>query len=310
MIRKYNLKKLVPYFSEKIGQAVMKISPSDADRINEIRLRSKRPVSVSVAEGEFFLSRSGGFTVNESLAVIADTEDIERSFSAVCDYSVHSYKREISEGFVTLEGGNRVGICGTAVTENGQTSTLKYISGLNFRISGQAFGCADEICRRFFSDRLCSMLIIGPPSCGKTTLLRDMCRNLGDRYRISVIDERGEIGAVYHGVPQNSIGNMTDVFDGYPKAQGISAAVRVMSPQIVVCDEIGGQEDCEAIMDSAVCGVKIIASVHGFSHNVLLHSRWIRKLAESGLFEYAVVLGDRSDPGKIKYVKKVVDVLC
>ncbi len=310
MIRKYNIRKLAPYFSDKIGSAVSKITSADAEQISEIRLRTGRPVSLSVCGKEKFLTQSGGLTECEGMAVTANMSDIEKSFNAVCDYSVHSYGREISEGFITIEGGNRVGICGTAVTENNCIKTLKYISGLNFRISGQAFGCADEICKRYFNEKPCSMLIVGPPSSGKTTILKDICRNLGSRYKISVIDERGEIGAVYHGVPQNSVGLMTDVFVGYPKAFGITSAVRVMSPQIIVCDELGGNDDCEAVINSVSTGVKIIASMHGFTEQAVLSNKGIRQLAESGMFEYAAVLEGDTVPGKIKYVKKVVDVIC
>jgi stage III sporulation protein AA len=153
------------------------------------------------------------------------------------------------------------------------------------------------------------MIIIGPPASGKTTLLKDMCRSLGSRYRISVIDERGEIGAVYHGVPQNSIGAMTDVFDGYPKAEGITAAVRVMSPQIVMCDELGGSEDCDAVSRSVNSGVKIIASAHGFSPEDAFRQNGLESLVRKGIFEYAAVLKGEENPGKIEYIKKAADLI-
>ena len=265
---KQNISKLKNYFPPKIGQSLLMMSCFDD--IHEIRMRVNRPLGIVSYGTERFLTGRGGVT----------------------------------EGFITLEGGNRVGICGTAVTENGKIETLKYISGLNFRISGQAYGCADEIYNKCFCSGLKSLLIIGPPMSGKTTVIKDLCRILGGRYRISVIDERGEIGAVYHGVPQNNVGRMTDVFDGYPKSKGILTAVRVMSPDIVVCDEIGGEEDCSALLSSSNTGVKVIASVHGGGLRDVIKRKNIDEIIKNGIFECFATLGTGRNVGKvIKYEK-------
>lgn len=297
MNRRQSVLNLLNYFPLRIGQSVSRIS--DMSEIHEIRMRSGRPVGIVSFGRERFLTEKGFLTDYPDMCFIVTSEDMEYSFRAVCDYSIHSYKREISEGFVTLEGGNRVGICGTAVTENGNISTIKYISGLNFRIAGQACGCAENICEKVIRNGLGSILVTGPPMSGKTTVIRDMCRIFGRNNRISVIDERGEIGAVYNGVPQNDVGRMTDVFDGYPKAKGIITAVRVMSPDIVVCDEIGGREDCEALLSSANTGVKIIASVHGTKISEIRKRRYLDEVIGNGIFEYFVTLGTGKDIGKV-----------
>lgn len=297
MNRRESVLKLKNYFPAYIGQSLECLT--DCDSVHEIRMRTGRPVGIVSFGTERFLTQKGNLTDYPDMCSQVTPEDMEYSFRAVCDYSIHSYRREISEGFITLEGGNRVGICGTAVTENGKISTLKYVSGLNFRIAGQAFGCAEDICRRILQKGLCSVLVIGPPMSGKTTVIRDMCRILGEKYRISVIDERGEIGAVYHGIPQNNIGKMTDIFDGYPKAQGIMTAVRVMSPDIVVCDEIGGDEDCAALLSSANTGVRIIATVHGGSLSGVKKRRFLSEVIESGIFDCYVTLGGGGSIGKI-----------
>lgn len=297
MNRKQAILKLINYFSIHIGQSISQMS--DFERVHEIRMRTNRPLGIVSFGKERFLTEKGNLTDFPDMCRKVTSEDMEYSFRAVCDYSIHSYKREIAEGFVTLEGGNRVGICGTAVTENGKITTLKYISGLNFRIAGQAFGCAEEICRRSFEKGICSVLIIGPPMSGKTTIIRDMCRVFGSEYRISVIDERGEIGAVYHGNPQNDIGKMTDVFDGYPKAEGIMTAVRVMSPDIVVCDEIGGEDDCNALLSSANTGVKIIASVHGGGLTEIKKRKFLTDVINNGIFDCYITLGSGKNIGKI-----------
>lgn len=297
MNRRESVLKLKSYFPEHIRQSLEKLA--DCDSVHEIRMRTCRPVGIVSFGKERFLTQKGNLTDFPDMCRQVTQEDVEYSFRAVCDYSIHSYSREISEGFITLEGGNRVGICGTAVTENGKVTTLKYISGLNFRIAGQAFGCADEICRKVFEKGLCSVLVIGPPMSGKTTVIRDMCRISGEKYRISVIDERGEIGAVYHGIPQNDVGRMTDIFDGYPKAQGIMTAVRVMSPDIVVCDEIGGEEDCAALLSSANTGVRIIATVHGGSLSGIKKRKFLGEVIESGIFDCFVTLSGIG--GKMKF---------
>ncbi len=297
MNRKESILKLKSYFPPHIGQSISLIS--DFDSIHEIRMRTNHPIGIVSFGKERFLTQKGNLTDFPDMCQSITSEDMEYSFRAVCDYSIHSYKREIAEGFVTLEGGNRVGICGTAVTENGEIATLKYISGLNFRIAGQAFGCAEEMCRRIFENGLSSVLIIGKPMSGKTTVIRDMSRILGGRYRVSIIDERGEIGAVYHGVAQNDVGKMTDVFDGYPKAQGIMTAIRVMSPDVIVCDEIGSEQDCNALLSSANTGVKIIASVHGGGMADISKRKFLREVVENNIFDCFITLGSGENIGKI-----------
>ncbi len=297
MNRKQSVLNLLSYFSPQIGQSISKIS--DMNEIHEIRLRSGHPVGIVSFDKERFITEKGNLTDYPDMCRTVSAEDVEYSFRAVCDYSIHSYKREISEGFVTLEGGNRVGICGTAVTDNGNITTVKYISGLNFRIAGQALGCAESICERVIRNGMGSILVIGAPMSGKTTIIRDMCRIFGNRYHVSVIDERGEIGAVYQGVSQNDVGRFTDVFDGYPKVQGIITAVRVMSPDIVVCDEIGGKEDCDALLTTANMGVKIIASVHGKSYAEIARRHYLKDVIESGIFEYFITLDSGKNIGKV-----------
>lgn len=294
-----NFRKVLLYMPKSIAGAIGKISAESIGNISEIRLRVNRPVSVSSFGKNYYVTENGGLTSHKSLGIVAGKNDITECFRAVCDYSVHSYKKEISEGFITLEGGNRVGISGTAVACGQEIETLKYINGLNFRIAGQVKGCAEKICSRLYDKTPVSLLIIGPPLSGKTTILKDICRILGEKYRISVIDERSEIAAVYHGEPQNDIGTFTDIFDGYPKGEGISSAVRVMAPEIVICDEIGGKSDCDAILDSVNSGVKFIASVHGRSFDEVLKRSNISGLISNGMFQYGVLLGAGSRLGEV-----------
>lgn len=301
-----NFRKVLLYMPKRIAEAIGKISSENIRRINEVRFRVNKPVSISSFGKNYYVTEKGGLTTCKTLGIISNKNDINESFRAICDYSIHSYKSEISEGFITLEGGNRVGMCGTAVLNGQCIETLKYINGLNFRIAGQVIGCSEKICNRLYDKNIVSLLIIGPPLSGKTTVLKDICRILGEKYKISIIDERSEISAVYHGESQNDIGTLTDIFDGYPKGEGITTAVRVMSPEIIICDEIGGKKDCDAILDSINSGVKFIASVHGSTIEEILKRNNIAKLISNGIFQYGVLLGSGSRLGEIIEIKKLI----
>ncbi len=285
---------LLCYFSGRLGEAVRKIS--DWENIWEIRLRVNRPLAVSAGKRIFYVTDSGQLTYNSKTAIAVSEQDIQRCFEAVCRYSVHSFQREIAQGFITVKGGHRVGFCGTPVLRDGAVENIKNISSMNFRIAREVIGCADKLFAECFSGGLCNVLVAGIPSSGKTTLLRDLARLLGERYRVALIDERGELAAVSGGIPQNDVGVNTDVFDGYGKTVGISTAVRVMSPQIIVCDEIGSEEDFSAIREAACSGVYTAASIHAADMDELKH-----KCPDTDFFDRIAFL---SDMGKISSVSE------
>lgn len=247
-------------------------------QIAEIRLRAGRQaVSVNVF-GEMKIC-SPPFSA----------EEIAECFAEICRYSVYSFEEEIARGFVTLDGGHRVGICGTAVTKNGQITSIKDVSGLNIRIAHQVIGCADELYGRVFSHGLHSLLLAGKPLCGKTTVLRDLARQLGARRRVVLIDSRGELSASVRGVPSFDIGLNTDALCGCGKSAGIMLAIRSLSPEVVICDEIGNDE--AAVEQAMFCGVKVIASAHAKSIEELKKRPSTRGLVP--LFERVAVLGER-----------------
>ncbi len=255
---------LICYFSGEIGKAVRNISDGFFEDIREIRLRVGRPAAVTLKNSVRYIMPDGNLTYAAETAPEISPEDIKRTFEAVCQYSIHSYQKEISEGFITVKGGHRVGLCGTF-----SGGTVKNIGSLNFRAAREIIGCSDELFGQFFGKGLCSLLIAGPPGSGKTTVLRDLSRNLGRIYRTVLIDERGELAAVWNGIPQNDIGINTDVFDGYNKYDGIMTAVRVMSPQVIICDEIGTESDLAAVTAASHSGIYVIASIHASSSDEL-----------------------------------------
>ncbi len=280
---------IVSYFGGETGRAVRNIPADIFENIREVRLRANRPASVWVNNSIRYIDGNGQLVCRPESAVNVSAEDVKRTFEAVCQYSVHSFQREIAVGFITLRGGHRVGICGTDIS-----GSVKNVGSLNFRIAREVRGCSDELCGNVFGNGLCNLLIAGAPMTGKTTVLRDISRNLGKYFKTALIDERGELAAVWNGVPQNDIGLNTDVFDGYDKFRGIMTAIRVMSPQVIICDEIGN--DLEALRAAALSGVYIAATVHAASLDELE-----RKGIDRNIFDCAVLLtGD----GKVSEIRK------
>lgn len=284
---------ILHYFKGNVHNAVSQIPEFLFNDIQEIRLRVNKPLSVMCGFKPSYITPNGNLTCNSANTVTVTEQELNQCFEAVCQYSVHSFKREICEGFVTLKGGHRVGLCGTTVIHDGTIENIKNVSSLNFRISHQLKGCAEKIYNQAFSHGLSNVLIAGAPMSGKTTLLRDLTRILGNNYKTSVIDERGEIAAVCNGIPQNDVGINTDVFDGYPKPEGISTAVRVMSPQVIICDEIGGDKDMTAIKQASYCGVYVVATIHAINITELI------KRAGTDVFGKIVFLSEKGSVATI-----------
>lgn len=293
--------------SDRIRIAVMRIDRDEKERITEIRLRLGRSLSVGFPENDLFVTEEGKLTRYPGLGIKIDRNDIEAVFQSACRYSVHSFQKEVANGFLTIAGGNRIGICGTAVVSCGKIENVRDISGLNIRIAREITGCAQELQTKLESAGIQSVLIAGPPSSGKTTILRDLCRIIGQTERISVIDERNELSATFGGMPQYYTGAHSDVFCGYPKADGIITAIRVMSPKIIICDEIGTAEDVEALEKALYTGVRIIATVHAGSIEDAKRRKGISKLIKDGAFDATVLLGSGIKLGKILRIQRSVE---
>jgi stage III sporulation protein AA len=232
----------------------------------------------------------------------------------MCSYSLHSHQEEMRNGYITLMGGHRAGIGGTAVLAEGRVASVRDVTSLNLRVARDIRGAADVIVKQVFSGGVCGLLIAGAPASGKTTVLRDLARQLsggktGHYLKVAVVDERCELGAVYDGVPQNDLGPCCDLLSGYPKAEGIFTAVRTLSPRVIVCDEIGGEEEASGMLDGLNCGVKIIATAHASSLEELLRRRQIARLLDSGVFDKIVRLGAAESPGEIVEVVEVGELL-
>jgi len=284
-----NLQNIMHYLPVKVREALRCMNPSQTDKIQEIRLRCGRPAGIVLDGREIKLTPE----------CIISTEEISRTFQAVCSYSVYSYEQELSEGYITLPGGCRVGISGSAVRQEQNVRTLKYINSLNFRIAGEFIGIAEQI----FSQTSGSILIMGAVGSGKTTYLRDMCRLTGNHHRTALIDERGELASVQRGIPVHDVGLMTDIFDGYPRAAGIITALRVMSPEYIICDEISTESDVQAILQASGCGVRFAASCHAGSFAELRQRAFLRPLLDRNIFRYGIFLQDRA----VKQIRRLTE---
>ena len=254
-------RRAVSCLTEPLGGFLLDKADELSSKITEIRLRVNRPVCVHCTAETLYITPSGRLTqfISDSL-LKADRQMLESIVHTICEYSVYSRQNEIAEGFVTLRGGHRAGICGTAVMRGGSIANIRDISSINLRFAREVRGCADVLLRQI-PDITGGVLVCGAPNSGKTTYLRDLARQLSYRYRVSLIDERGELAACVGGEPQNDVG-LCDVFCGYPKASAIIRAVRSMSPEIIICDEIGSAAEFDALAECRRCGVSVIATAH------------------------------------------------
>ncbi len=293
------------YLPPCLRQAVRCVPTEKCIDLNEIRIRIGRPVCFVYPDRTMFLCKDGSLinVPSDSRIILPDKRVSEEIVNLLCRFSVHSFSREFSQGFFTIENGIRVGVTGIYAQTSGHP--LKFISSFNFRISREVHGCADEVFHKLFKGSAVSVIICGEVNSGKTTYLRDLCRLCGNTFKTALIDERGELAASSGGIPTNDIGIQTDVLDGCKRSDGIISAIRSLSPKMIFCDEISNAEDSEAVMQGVGCGVKFAASVHAGSFSNLMRRSVIHELINAGAFEYAVILEGESFPGKVREVRRL-----
>ena len=278
--------------------------------IEEIRLRAERPVYVRCHQKEYSLRVDGK-------VFITDESMLKRSVVVLAKSSFYAFEEEMRQGFITVKGGHRMGLCGETVLEHGHIKTLKNISSINFRIAREIYGAADKLIPYIWQNgNIRQTLLAAPPAVGKTTVLRDLARKFGDGdsvppVNVGIADERCEIAGSFLGVPQMNIGVRSDVISGCLKADGIMMLIRSMAPALILTDEIGRKNDAEALTEAMNCGVKVIATAHGADYTELKKRPIIKDLLKSGFFERVILLA-RNEKGV--YPKAVYDeegnVLC
>jgi len=280
--------------------------------IQEIRLRAGRPVVLHRDGREIFLTEKGELTSSCQYVHCATERELEEILEHICHYSPYAFEEELRRGFVTVAGGHRVGVAGQAVLEaDGTIRTLKNISYLNIRVAHQKKGAADRVLPRIYQKgSLKSTLIISPPGCGKTTLLRDLIRQISDGnaygagMTVGVVDERSELAGAFLGKAQNDMGMRTDVLDSCPKEIGMLMLLRSMSPQVIAIDELGSDGELRALRQAEACGCKILATVHGENWKDVESRFGSEIIRGQGMFELILILG--KDKGKC-VVKEIME---
>ncbi len=298
----------IKIFSMNIRTILSKIC-ADFGQVQEIRLRVGRPMMLTYRGREYFVTEGGELKNSETSGYIVSKKELLETMEYIANYSMYAYEEELRQGFLTIQGGHRVGVAGRIIMDGERVRNVKYISFLNVRLSHQVKGCADPVIPYVVKEgEVCHTLIISPPRCGKTTLLRDLIRQIsnGGKYcsgkTVGVVDERSEIGGAYLGVPQNDLGMRTDLLDCCPKAAGMMMLVRSMSPRVIAVDEIGDYEDIHAIETVVNCGCKLIATVHGCDMEDIRRKPLLQKLVKERVFERYIVLHNQGGVGSVREI--------
>ncbi len=263
--------------------------------LQEIRIRIGKPLVVMQNNHEIIIAKN------------VTKEEFRETLEYISNYSLYAFENELKQGFITVEGGHRVGVAGQVLIENGKVKNMKQIASMNIRISHEILDCSTMLMPYISSNKhICHTLLISPPCCGKTTMLRDIIRQISDGNSwvegktVGVVDERSELGACYQGIPQNHLGVRTDILDCCPKAEGMLMLIRSMAPRIIAVDEIGSEEDIRALEYAMHCGCKMIATVHGASMEEIRTKPLFDRLVKERRFERYVVMSNRKHIGTIE----------
>lgn len=291
------MKDILIYFPTNIRNLLYNEIKNE-ELLEEIRIRINKPIILKFNKREQIIK----YFVNQ--------EEILRILQSVCENSIYSYQHQIAEGFVTVKGGHRVGISGSCVVENGKVININYINSLNFRVARQIFNISKnalKYIRNIKENTIFNTLIVSKPGCGKTTLIKDITRQISDGtddfkgLKVGVVDERGEIAALYRGIPQNDIGLRTDVIDNVSKNDGMKMLIRSMSPEVIIADEIGNINDIEAINYAVCSGAKGIFTAHGQVLEDLYINKTLNELMNQNIFEVIIFLNTK-EKGEIREV--------
>lgn len=306
-------REVLPYLPSPLRNWLAALSQDTLLQLEEIRLRVNKPVICQIGGDSAWLNDQGELlALYSGKPFILEPELMQKVIALISQSSLYALETELSQGYLTLKGGHRVGFTGEAILEKGKITGMKHLSSLNFRIARQVRGAADGLVRALIDEtrhRIYHTLIVSPPRAGKTTILRDLVRQISDGIpglwpgaNVGLVDERSEIAGSYQGIPQLDVGIRTDVLDGCPKAEGMVLLLRSMSPQVIAVDELGRPEDVNAVLEMLNAGVSVIATVHGNSIHELQHRPHLGYLVKNGVFERLVLLSRRLGPGTIEKV--------
>lgn len=302
-----NFDEVVSYFSENIKNVLLCVSDAIKQNTYEIRLRIGKPIVLFGSYGSNFVKSDSTVSgIDSRYSVTVNEEDLKNITSRICGYSVYTHQHEISQGFVTFGNGHRAGFCGTAVVNNNAITALRDIDSVNIRIARYFDDAADELLSKITDkESFNGIIIAGAPCTGKTTILRSFASKVSSVYsfcymKTVLVDERFEMSICS--------GANCDILRGFSKSDGINHAIRVLSPEIIICDEVSSVEEAEKIIKGCYTGVKFVVSVHIGTPDDLFLRPVSKTLADSGFFDYIVFLENSNKPGKIKKIVKMEDL--
>ena len=306
---------ILPVLTDKLQRVLLGLPDIYLEELVEIRLRVKNPLMVETVDEELLLGKGGEIVSHPEAGYRISSREIQEVLNLMTRSSLYTLEEELKSGYLTLPGGHRVGFVGQAIRSGGEIERIKYISGLNIRLCQEIIGAGDKVIDRIVAGEkdVYNTLIISPPSCGKTTLLRDLVRQISngvDRLefkglRVGVVDERSELSGAHQGVPQADLGIRTDVLDRAPKGEGALLLIRSMSPEVIAMDEIGTKKDVEVIREALNAGVRVITTVHGRDITEVSSRPILNELLESSIFRRYIVLSRREGPGTVEEVKEM-----
>ncbi len=285
---------LRPYLPSDWLAALAVLPAAVGEEIQEIRLRNDTPVTVSLPGGQRYLTRHGLSAAAQSGVFYCSRRQVEECFLSFCGRSVYAHQWELGQGYVAVPGGIRVGVAGTAVLRDGAVYAVQQVTALCVRLPRRVAGCARPLAARLLEgDTPANTLLVGPPACGKTTLLRDLAAQLAARHhRVAVVDERGELSL-------DDALRGCDVLRGYPKAVGVRQAVRCLAPDFILLDELGDGAEVQAVADCAHAGVAVVATLHGYTPSQMEHQPFVQDLLRRRVFLRWMFLQGRATPGQI-----------
>jgi len=292
---------------DRLSTILSRLDDTVATRLEELRIRESKPLEVNYDGRYAFVTPLGGLTMSPTESYQPSKEDCMKLLDIVTNHSLYSFEEELRRGYITVRGGHRIGIAGRVVLDRGHVKLLRDISGFNIRLAREVRGAADRVIRSLIdpaSDTVHHTLVVSPPQCGKTTLIRDLARIISEGswpgltgqsvqergLKVGIVDERSEIAASVAGVPTFDVGPRTDVLDACPKAEGMMMMIRSLSPQVLIVDEIGRKEDAEAIQEAMHAGIRVIATAHGQDIDDVKRRPGLAPLFEAGVFRRYVVL--------------------
>ena len=303
---------ILPVLAPELRTIVKQLKAQEIKDLVEIRVRVNKPLLLEKVKQEMLVSAQGMTVKSPAQAYKVTKNNIKDTVNLMTNSSLYTLEEELKSGFITLTGGHRVGFVGQVIRDNKSIRRIKNISALNIRLCQEIIGAADKVIGNILAGTadVYNTLIISPPRCGKTTLLRDLIRQISDGVpnfnfkglKVGVVDERSEIGGAYQGLAQNSLGLRTDLLDRAPKAEGMLLLIRSMSPDVVVTDEIGSRQDVAAIQEALNAGVRVITTVHGNNLREVKARPSLHGLFKNNTFERIIILSQKFGPGTVEQI--------